>query len=155
VAEWFEVAVAAGGEEPKTIANWIINELFRLMNEQGQGIAQLRITPAALVELLGLVRQQTINHNTAREVLAEMFAGGRSATAIVEQRGLAQLSDEAALAAVVAQVLAENPQEVAAYRAGKLQLRAWFVGQVMRATRGKGNPALVNALLDREMGIRE
>jgi aspartyl-tRNA(Asn)/glutamyl-tRNA(Gln) amidotransferase subunit B len=154
VAEWFDAAVTAGkavGEDPKTIANWVINELFRLMNEDRQEIEQVRVTPTALVELIALVRKQTINNNTAKEVLAEMFASGRSATPIVEERGLAQISDEEALAALVAQLLAENPDQVAAYRAGKIQLKAWFIGQVMRRTRGKGNPVLVNELVDQEI----
>jgi aspartyl-tRNA(Asn)/glutamyl-tRNA(Gln) amidotransferase subunit B len=154
VAEWFDAAVTAGmaaGEDPKTIANWIINELFRLMNEGRQEIEQVKVTPQGLVELIALVGKQTINNNTAKEVLSEMFMSGRSATAIVEERGLAQISDEEALAALVAQVLAENPDEVLAYRAGKTPLRAWFVGQVMHLTRGKGNPGVVNELVDREL----
>jgi aspartyl-tRNA(Asn)/glutamyl-tRNA(Gln) amidotransferase subunit B len=154
VGEWFDQAATASvgaAVDPKMIANWIINELFRLMNDRGQGIEQVKVTPDSLVELLLLLRKQTINSNTAKEVLAEMFTSGRSATTIVEESGLAQISDEGRLATLVTQLLAENPEQVAAYRAGKTQLRAWFVGQVMRATRGKGNPALVNELVDREI----
>ncbi len=152
VAAWFEAAVAeSDADSAKTIANWLINDLFRLMNEHGQTIEQVKITPVALVELIALVNRQTINNNTAKEVLDEMFTGGRSPQQIVEQRGLAQISDEAALVALIEQVLADNPDEVSAYRGGKTQLKGWFVGQVMRASRGKGNPALVNTLLEERL----
>lgn len=150
VAQWFDAAVAAGGA-PKPLANWMINDLFRLLNETGQSIDQAAITPAGLVELIDLVERQVINTNTAKEVLAEVFATGRAATAIVQDRGLAQISDETTIARLIAQVLADNPDEFSAYLAGKEQLRGWFVGQVMRATRGQANPALVNQLLDRHL----
>ena len=150
VAEWFDAAVAAGGA-PKRVANWMINELFRLMNERKQGIDEIRATPAALVELIDLVEQQIINTNTAKDVLAEMLATGWAAADIVAARGLAQISDEAAISELVTQVLVDNPDEVNAYAAGKEQLRGWFVGQIMKATRGKANPALVNQLLDQQL----
>ena len=150
VAAWYETAVNAGGE-PKRMANWVINELFRLMNEHNQAIKDIKVSPQGLVELSGLVEKQTINNNTAKEVLAEMFATGQTADEIVQAKGLAQISDEEALAAVVAQVLAANEDQVAAYLGGKEQLRGWFVGQVMRATHGKANPALVNELLNQQL----
>ncbi len=146
VAEWFEEA-ALTYADPKTVANWVINNLFSLMNDHKQTIDVIRITPAGLGELLTLVDQGTINSSTAKEVLADMFTSGQSAAAIVEAKGLAQISDEAALAAIIAQIVTENPEQVAAYRGGKTKLMGWFVGQVMRATRGKANPALVNQLL--------
>ncbi len=150
VAEWFDTAVAAGGQ-PKLLANWIINELFRLMNEQKQSIDQIQMTPTGLVELVGLVEKQTINNNTAKDVLADMLNSGKSANAIVAAKGLAQISDETAIAAIVAQIIADNPDKVSAYLGGKDKLRGFFVGQVMRATQGKANPALVNRLLDTQL----
>ncbi|MEW5989162.1 MAG: Asp-tRNA(Asn)/Glu-tRNA(Gln) amidotransferase subunit GatB [Chloroflexota bacterium] len=150
VAEWFEAAIAAGGD-PKAVANWMINELFRLMNESKLTINYVNVTPAGLVELISLVDRQVINNNTAKEVLAEMFQSGRSAATIVEARGLAQISDEAALAAVVAEVIRSNPNQVASYLAGKEQLRGWLVGQVMKATKGKGNPALIHKLMTEQL----
>ncbi len=150
VAEWFDTAVAAGGQ-PKLLANWIINELFRLMNEQKQSIDQTQMTPAGLVELVSLVEKQTINNNTAKDVLAEMLKSGQSAREIVEAKGLAQISDESAIAALVAQIIADNPDKVTAYLGGRDKLRGFFVGQVMRATQGKANPALVNRLLDTQL----
>ena len=153
VAEWYDTAVEVGGN-PKRIANWVINELFRLMNEHNQEIGEIKVSPQSLVQLSNLVEKQTINNNTAKEVLAEMFSTGQSADEIVEAQGLAQISDEDALAAVITQVLDDNEDQVVAYLGGKEQLRGWFVGQVMRATRGKANPALVNKLLSQQMAAR-
>ncbi len=146
VAQFYESAVEAGGD-PKTMANWLINDLFALMNEHKQTIDQLRVTPRALAELGDLLDGQTINSSTAVKVLAEMFTSGKNASRIVADRGLAQISDEEALAEIIAQILRENEEEVAAYRDGNEKLKGWFVGQVMRATRGQANPGLVNRLL--------
>ena len=146
VAAWLETAVVAGGD-PKTVVNWLINNLFSLMNEHKQGIEAVPFTPAALVELITLVDKGTISHSVAKTVLADMYTSGKTAVAIVEAQGLAQISDEAALLAIIEQMLADNADQVAAYRGGKPQLKGWFVGQVMKATRGKANPALVNQLL--------
>ena len=154
VAEWYETAVAAGGD-PKIIANWVINELFSLMRKHGQEISEIEVAPEGLVELSGLVEKQTINHNTAKDVLAEMFTTGKPATDIVQAKGLAQISDEAELEKIVAQVLQENGDQVAAYLSGKDKLRGWFVGQVMRVTRGQANPALVNKLLSQQLAAWE
>lgn len=154
VAEWYDSAVAAGGD-PKILANWVINELFSLMRKHGQEIAEIKVTPAGLVELSRLVEEQTINNNTAKEVLAEMFTTGKSAADIVQARGLAQISDEGELDKIVAQVLRENADQVAAYLSGNDKLRGWFVGQVMRVTRGQANPALVNKLLSQQLAAWE
>ncbi len=153
VAAWFETAVAAGAA-PKSLANWISNNLFKLMNESKQAITDIKVTPVMLAELVGLVEKQVINNNTAADVLAEMFVTGQSAPTIVETKGLSQISDEDALVAIVEQVLDENPDSVAAYLDGKEKLRGWFVGQVMKATRGKANPGLVNKLLARALAKR-
>ncbi|MCA9973586.1 MAG: Asp-tRNA(Asn)/Glu-tRNA(Gln) amidotransferase subunit GatB [Anaerolineales bacterium] len=154
VAEWFETAVSANGD-PKTLANWIINALFQIMNEHKLTIDALPLTPAALVELLALVANDTINSSTARTVLNEMVATGQSAADIVAARGLAQISDVAALTHLIRQVLADNPDQVQAYLAGKEKLIGFFVGQVMRATRGQANPALVNDLLAQQLADRD
>ncbi len=145
VAHWFEAVPPTA--PPKTIANWIINDLFRLMNEHKQAIDEIKVTPAMLGELLELVQKQTINNNTAVTTLNEMFVSGQTAGAIVEAKGLAQISDESALAALIEQVLDEHPDSVAQYLEGKDKLRGWFVGQVMKASRGKANPGVVNKLL--------
>ena len=154
VAEWFDAAVAAGGP-PKILANWILNDLFRLLNESGQSIDKIPVSPEGLVELLALVDRGTINLTSAREVLAEMVASGQSAAAVVEARGLTQISDETALAAAVDRVLSLNPEPLASYLAGKESLLGWFVGQVMQATNGRANPALVRDLLQRQLDERK
>jgi aspartyl-tRNA(Asn)/glutamyl-tRNA(Gln) amidotransferase subunit B len=154
IAEWFEAAVAAGGQ-PKSVANWLINVLFNLINERRTTIEQAPVSPSALVELLALVEQGAINAGSAKEVLAEMFESGRGAAAIVAARGLAQISDEEALERLVLDVVRSHPDAVASYRAGKEALRGWFVGQVMKASAGKANPPLVNRLLDRHLSEPE
>ncbi|HRN68191.1 MAG TPA: Asp-tRNA(Asn)/Glu-tRNA(Gln) amidotransferase subunit GatB [Promineifilum sp.] len=150
VADWFDTAVAAGGS-PKALANWILNDVFRLINERGQAIDAIALTPAGLVELLALVERGTVNLTGAREVLAEMIDSGQNPSAIIEARGLGQISDETALAEIVDSVIAENPGPVANYLGGKEGLIGWFVGQVMRATRGQGNPAVINELLRKRL----
>jgi aspartyl-tRNA(Asn)/glutamyl-tRNA(Gln) amidotransferase subunit B len=154
VAEWFDTAVAAGGQ-PKSVANWMINALFSLMNDHRTPIEQVQLTPAALVELIEMVNARSINARSAKEVLAEMFETGERAPVIVAARGLAQISDKAALETTVAEVLRNHPDAVASYRAGKEALRGWFVGQVMKATAGKANPALVDRLLEEQLAPPE
>jgi Asp-tRNA(Asn)/Glu-tRNA(Gln) amidotransferase B subunit len=109
------------------------------------------VAPEGLVALTALVDKAVINSNTAKDVLAEMFQSGKAAAEIVEARGLAQISDVSLLEEAVARILADNPEQVATYLAGKEGLRGWFVGQVMKATRGKANPAVVNQLLDEQL----
>jgi aspartyl-tRNA(Asn)/glutamyl-tRNA(Gln) amidotransferase subunit B len=153
IADYYEAAVAAAAStaDPKTVANWVTGALFRLMKEAGQDINMVRVSPQALVELIGLVKEGTININTGKEVLEEMFVSGHSAHQIVEERGLAQISDTAALEKVIVQVLEENPQQVSQYLGGKVQLLGWLMGQVMRATRGKANPQVVQTLLREQL----
>lgn len=154
VAEWFDAAITAGGE-PKPIANWMINNLFSLMNEHKQSIEEIQVTPAGLVELVGLVEKGAINNNTAKEVLAEMFVSGQSAQKIVAAKGLAQISDEEAIAAMIEQALADNPGQLAAYLGGKETLRGFFMGQVMQKSQGKADPAVVNRLLSGALAARK
>ncbi len=152
VATWFETAVAVNPAiTPKTIANWVINDLFRLMNNAKLTIDEIPITPEQVVELLGLIADQTINQNSGRKVLDEMFETGKTAVSIIESKGLAQISDKGALAAIVDQLLADNADSVAAYRGGNKKVRGFLVGQVMRATKGKANPRLVNDLLTKAL----
>ncbi|KAA3664339.1 MAG: Asp-tRNA(Asn)/Glu-tRNA(Gln) amidotransferase subunit GatB, partial [Chloroflexi bacterium] len=154
VGEWFDTAVTTGSD-PKTIANWMINQLFGLMNEHKQSINNIQITPSRFVDLLRLVKNQTINSNTAKDVLAEMIISGQPANAIVEAKGLAQISDETAIVAIIVQILEENSSQVEKYLAGQEKLRGFFVGQVMKATHGKANPKLVNQILKQELSARK
>jgi len=156
VADYYEtaVSVAASKAGPKTVANWVTGELFRLVKETGQEISTAPVSPQALAELIGLVMAGVINLNTGKEVLEEMFASGRSAHQIVKDRGLAQISDAAALEKAITQVLEENAEQVGQYLGGKVQLLGWLMGQVMRATRGKANPQVVRELLQAELEAR-
>ena len=154
VADYYEAAAAADKANPKTVANWITGALFRLMKESGPEIGAVTVSPQALAELIGLVEDNTINTNTGKQVLEEMFASGSSARQIVEGRGLAQVSDAAALEKIVAQVLEENPQQVGKYLSGKGQVLGWLMGQVMKATRGKANPQMVRELLQTQLEAR-
>ena len=153
VADWFDSAIEAGGQ-PKPIANWMINNLFSLVNDHKQSIDEIKVSPAGLVELVSLVEKRTINNNTGKEVLAEMFTSGESAQAIVDAKGLAQISDDSAIAAMIEQVLDDNPDKLAAYLGGKDKLRGFFMGQVMQASKGKADPAVVNRLLSQALAAR-
>jgi aspartyl-tRNA(Asn)/glutamyl-tRNA(Gln) amidotransferase subunit B len=154
VADYFEAVVSRNPASlrsrvsERTIANWITGELFRLMNASGLGIEAVKIPPGALAELLTMVDAGQINPNSAKRVLDVMFESGRGAPEIVRELGLSQVSDADALSAVVADVVARFPAEVAKYRAGSEKVMAWLMGQVMRETRGKGNPAVVKELLE-------
>ena len=156
VADYYEAAVAAaaGRADPKTVANWVTGELFRLVRESGQEVKAIRVSPQALADLIGLVREGTINLNTGKEVLAAMAASGQSARQIVDERGLAQISDTAALETIVAQIVEQNPTQVNQYLEGKQQLLGWLMGQVMKATRGKANPQAVQELLQTHLEAR-
>lgn len=147
VADWFDAA-ASLHSSPKTIANWVLNDLFRLLNESKLTLGELKVSPAMLVELIGLVEKQTISNATAKEVLAEMVKSGQTAPAIVSAKGLAQISDTDHIRQVIEQILRQSPNELNAYRQGKVQLRGWFIGQIMRQLKGQGNPAVVNQILD-------
>jgi aspartyl-tRNA(Asn)/glutamyl-tRNA(Gln) amidotransferase subunit B len=153
VADYYESVVAADGLDPKRVANWVTGELFRLMKEADRGLEAMP-SPPALAELIGLVEDETINQSTGKDVLEEMVASGRSAGEIVEERGLAQISDEEALATIVSDILEENPKQVGEYLGGKQQVIGWMIGQVMKATRGQANPQLARELLREKLEER-
>jgi aspartyl-tRNA(Asn)/glutamyl-tRNA(Gln) amidotransferase subunit B len=149
VADYFEQAlrVATGGATPKQVANWVSGELFRLMKETGTSIAAVKMKPEDVAALADMVQSGAITQTAAKEAFGVMWETGRSPQAIVEDRGLAQISDAGELAGIVAQVVADNPDPVAQFRAGKETTLRFLMGQVMRATRGKANPQLVEQLL--------
>jgi aspartyl-tRNA(Asn)/glutamyl-tRNA(Gln) amidotransferase subunit B len=154
VADYFDDAVKFAQSlkvEPKAVANWIISQLFGLLNESGQEIDQCRATPEKLAGLIKLVGDGVININTGKAVLAEMFASGESAEAIIKAKGLAQVSDEGAIAAAIDKVIADNPDQVKAYLGGKETVAKWFFGQVMRGMGGKSNPAVVQRVLEERL----
>ncbi len=150
IADYFDRAVHAGkarSVDAKTIANWVTGELFRLMKDKGEEIGAVKIAPAQIPHLIALVNAGTISNTIAKTVFEEMYATGRDARAIIAEKGLAQISDRGALVGIVEKVLADNPKQVADYIAGKEAIAKFLVGQVMKATKGQGNPALVNALV--------
>jgi aspartyl-tRNA(Asn)/glutamyl-tRNA(Gln) amidotransferase subunit B len=150
VAEYFE-AVVTIATDAKTIANWITGELFRLMNATGIGIDGVKVTPFALAELLGLLAADKINQNSAKKALGVMFETGQPAGQVIQELGLTQVSNADALAQAVADALAKYPAEVARYRGGEEKVFGWLMGQVMRETKGKGNPTVVRELLEQKL----
>jgi aspartyl-tRNA(Asn)/glutamyl-tRNA(Gln) amidotransferase subunit B len=151
VADYYEAAITDSSADPKTVANWVTGELFRIVKETESEIGTAPVQPADLAELIDLVEEGTINLSTGKDVLADMFASGKGARQIVEEDGLAQISDSAALEDVVARVLDENPEQVAKYLDGKEQIVGWLIGQVMRATQGKANPQVVRTLITQHL----
>lgn len=151
MAEFFDAAVAASGpaRRAKLIANWMQSELLRALNRDGRSVTECPIKPEHLAELVGLIADDTISGKIAKEVFADMYASGEAPSAVVERKGLRQITDVSALEAVAREIIAENGKQAEAYRAGKHKLMGFFVGQVMRATRGKANPKLVNEVLKR------
>ncbi len=145
VAEFFETAMGGVPARAKAAANWITGELFRLMGSAG--IDALKIAPSQLAELIEMIESKVININTAKTVFEEMFATGQSAKAIVDAKGLAQISDTSALDKAVQDALDANPAQLKGYLSGQEKLFQFFVGQVMKATKGKGNPQIVQGLL--------
>jgi aspartyl-tRNA(Asn)/glutamyl-tRNA(Gln) amidotransferase subunit B len=148
LADYFEATAAAAGNA-KAASNWIMGELTRKMNALGIGIEDVRMPPDALAGLIRLVDSGTITGPIAKRVFEKMYDSGTPAGTIVAAEGLARIDDEAAVEAAVREAIAKNADAVAQYRAGKAQTFGFLVGQVMKATRGKVNPELVNALMKR------
>lgn len=142
---------AALAKSPKLLANWIISELLRELGEAKVAIDDCRIPADALAELVNLIEDKTINGKIAKEVFAEMFATGERAAAIVKAKGLVQVSDSGAIAAVVSQAIAANPAQVEQYKAGNAKVLQYLVGQVMKLSKGKANPQLVGAELKKQL----
>ncbi|MSQ23859.1 MAG: Asp-tRNA(Asn)/Glu-tRNA(Gln) amidotransferase subunit GatB [Chloroflexi bacterium] len=146
VSHFFEETVRLY-PNPKTVANWIEGDLFRILRERDTEIDTLPMGPPQLVELLQLIDRGTISHGTAKEVLEDAAFSGKSPASIVKEKGLTQISDTEELNRAAAAAIAANPQALADYKAGKKQAMGFLTGQVMRATGGKANPALVNEIL--------
>ena len=151
-ADYFEAMVKASGVEPKLCANWQTGALNASLNEAGLEIAASRVAAESLARLLKRIADGTLSGKMAKEVFDAMWAGEGDAETIIESRGLRQISDAGAIEKVVDEVLAANARQVADYRAGKEKAFNSLVGQVMKATRGKANPAQVNDILKRKLG---
>jgi aspartyl-tRNA(Asn)/glutamyl-tRNA(Gln) amidotransferase subunit B len=150
VADYFE-RVVEDGVDAKQAVNWITGELFRLIKTADRETGIDRVPAEALAELIRLVEEDTINQSTGKNVLTEMFKTDRRAQDIVRERGLAQISDAEKLRGIITQALEDNPEQVDEYLTGKRQVLGWFIGQVMRATRGKANPQLARELLEQQL----
>ena len=149
-ADFYETV--AKGRDGKLAANWISGDFFAAMNRTGKSIENPPVSAADLGALLDLITDKTINGRIAKDVFEEMVETGKAPGAIVEEKGLRQVTDTGAIDAAVTKVLAENQDKVAEYKSGKDKLFGFFVGQVMKAMQGKGNPALVNEAVKKQLG---
>ena len=149
-AAWFEDAVRAGGQA-KAVSNWIMGDLMKLLNEENRSIDECPIRPAQLAGMLQLIDKGTISGKIAKSVFDEMYTTGRDAEAIVQEKGLVQISDSSEIEKVVDEIIARSPKEVARFKAGDEKLLGFFVGQAMKATKGKANPQMLNDLLKKKL----
>ena len=151
VGDYFE-AVAGQSGNAKASSNWIMTEMLRLLGEQEMEISEVRVTAEALAGLIGLVDRGTLNSNSAKEVFGELFANGGDPQAIVEAKGLTQVSDTGAIEELVQAAIDANPQSVEDFRNGKTKAAKFLVGQVMRVSKGKANPQMVGEMIERMLG---
>ena len=147
---YFDAALFFYGDA-KTLANWVMGDVTRLLNTHQCSVAESPISAKQLAELLALMDKGTLSGKIAKSVLEEMYSTGKDASVIVKEKGLAQISDEGALLGIIDGVIAANPQSVEDYRAGKDRAIGFLVGQIMKATKGQANPGLVNQLLKEKL----
>jgi len=146
LADYYEAAVRLY-HQPKVVSNWVMGDVMRELNRQHHSPQQAAVTPTHLADLLRLIDEGVLSGKIAKTVFEAMYRTGKPAKTIVAEQGLVQMTDSAALEAIIAKILADNASQVADYRAGKQKVFGFFVGQTMKATQGKANPTLVNALL--------
>ncbi|MFQ5561857.1 MAG: Asp-tRNA(Asn)/Glu-tRNA(Gln) amidotransferase GatCAB subunit B, partial [Nitrospinota bacterium] len=150
LAEYFEETVALFNE-PKQVSNWVMGEVIRSLNEGSINVQDFSVSPSRLAEILELIRKGTVSGKIAKKVFDEMVQSGKSPGEIVEEQGLVQLSDESEITKLIDSVIASHPKEAEEYRGGKEKVFGFFVGQVMKASRGKANPGVVNGLLKKRL----
>ncbi len=150
IADYFESCLVLY-DNPKTVSNWVMGELTSKLNSAGLEISQCRFSPEHLAELLNMIEEKVISGKIAKEVLEKAFAEGKHPRQVVEEEGMVQISDQAELEALVDRVVSAHPDSVANYRAGKTKAIGFLVGQIMKETRGKANPQLVNELLTKKL----
>jgi aspartyl-tRNA(Asn)/glutamyl-tRNA(Gln) amidotransferase subunit B len=151
VADYFE-EVASLSEEPKLAANWVLNDLTFLLQENKKEFVEHPVPAKHLAELIALITKGTISGKIAKDLLAEMVQSEKSAGEVMAEKGLEQINDPEQIARIVGEIMAANPKQVEQYRKGKTATFGWFVGQVMKATRGQANPQLVQEVLKKELG---
>ncbi|MBN1266511.1 MAG: Asp-tRNA(Asn)/Glu-tRNA(Gln) amidotransferase subunit GatB [Anaerolineales bacterium] len=147
-SEYYEKTAAAFGGDPKIVSNWMMNDVLRMLRDSGKSAGELKLSPEYLALIIRAVVDNQITSNTGKDLLEKVEESGRNPEEIIKADGLAQVSDDSALRPVVEALLAANPEQVEAYRGGKETLIGWFVGQVMRESRGKANPQLVREILE-------
>jgi aspartyl-tRNA(Asn)/glutamyl-tRNA(Gln) amidotransferase subunit B len=152
MGDYYEAVVEAAGGEPKLAANWVMGELSAMLNKEGLDVEQAPVSAAMLGGMLRRISDNTISGKIAKEVFEAMWNGEGSADEIIEAKGLRQITDTGAIEAIVDEVIANNPAQVEQYRGGKTKVFGFFVGQVMKATKGKANPQQVNELLKAKLG---
>lgn len=148
LADYFESTVKFYRGDPKRISNWLINDVMRMMNAGGISARDLKLTPRYLSDVVKLVDSSKINSSTGKSLLEKINSTGKAPDVIVGEEGLAKVSDDQSIRMAVNDVLAESPQEVASYKAGKSTLMGWFVGQVMKKMHGKADPQVVRTILE-------
>lgn len=146
-AAFFETAMALGSCQPKNLSNWILGDVSRILNEKNIGLADTRLTPEKLCEMVSLIEKSTISNTAGKTVLEEIIFSDKAAADVVKEKGLAQISDSSALEGIVAQVIDQNPKVVADYKGGKTNALGFLVGQCMKLSKGQGNPAILRELL--------
>jgi len=151
LADYFEAALA-DYDNAKKLANWIMTELMReLKGDEGVDISKCPVSPENLAALLVMVEKGTISGKIAKTVFEEMLASGKDPETVVKEKNLVQMSDEGELVAIVQEILAANPEQVAQFKEGKTKVMGFFVGQLMKKTQGKANPGLANKLFGKEL----
>ncbi len=146
LADYFEEVAKLSGK-PKIAGNWVMGDVLRFLNEEKRDIRECPVPPRALAEMIQLIEDGTISGKMAKDIIVEMYRTGRPPKMIIEEKGMVQITDEDALAKIIAEVIAANPAQLEQYRGGKVKLFGYFVGQVMKVTQGKANPQLINELL--------
>ena len=153
LADYFEAATEASGDA-KSVANWMMGDLLRLLKDDhldAMDLSGLKIRPRMLASMIGLIDSGTISGKIAKTVMEEMYRTGKSADDVVQERGLEQISDTGEIERIVDEIVDQNPGPADQYRSGKTGTLGWFVGQVMKATKGRANPKSVNDLLRKRL----
>ncbi len=151
LADYYEAAVAATEAKPQVVANWVVGDLLGALNRDGLGLADSRISAEELAGLVTRIHDNTISGKIAKQVFEAMWSGEGTADEIIDAKGLKQITDSSAIEAVVDKVIAANPGQVEEYKAGKDKLIGFFVGQVMKETKGQANPGQVNQILKQKL----
>ena len=154
-AEFFEEALRLYQGDPKLVSNWMMNDILRLIRETGQSAADLKIRPADLVDIIRLVDDRKVNISTGKALVDQVQSSGKSPAELVREQSLGMLSDADSILTVCKEIVSENPDEAAAFHAGKETILGWFMGQVMRRTRGKADPELAAKILRDVLGTGE